>query len=49
MGAAWKDYAELATDIPSRVNVQSFTFISPMGDSVRYLLSPSNLMLINFV
>jgi uncharacterized membrane protein YedE/YeeE len=30
------------------VNVQSFTFISPMGDSVRYLLSPSNLMLINF-
>jgi uncharacterized membrane protein YedE/YeeE len=48
LGAAWKDYAELATDIPSRVNVQSFTFISPMGDSVRYLLSPSNLMLINF-
>jgi uncharacterized membrane protein YedE/YeeE len=48
MGAAWKEYAELATDIPSRVNVQSFTFISPMGDSVRYLLSPSNLMLINF-
>ena len=48
MGAEWKDYAELATDIPSRVNVQSFTFISPMGDSARYLLSPSNLMLINF-
>ncbi|HJX16977.1 MAG TPA: YeeE/YedE family protein [Acidiferrobacterales bacterium] len=48
MGAEWKDYAELATDIPSRVNVQSFTFISPMGDSARYLLNPSNLMLINF-
>jgi hypothetical protein len=48
MGAAWKDYAELATDIPSRVNVQSFTFISPMGDSVRYLLSPTNFTLINF-
>ena len=30
------------------MNVQSFTFISPMGDSVRYLLSPSNLMLVNF-
>jgi uncharacterized protein len=48
MGAAWKEYAELATDIPSRVNVQSFTFISPMGDSARYLLSPSNFTLINF-
>ena len=48
MGAAWKEYAELATEIPSRVNVQSFTFISPMGDSVRYLLSPSNFTLINF-
>jgi hypothetical protein len=48
MGAEWKEYAELATDIPSRVNVQSFTFISPMGDSVRYLLSPTNFTLINF-
>ena len=48
MGAAWKDYAEMATDIPSRVNVQSYTFISPMGDSVRYLLNPTNLTLVNF-
>jgi len=48
MGADWQDYADLSTEIPSRVNVQSFTFISPMGDSVRYLLSPSNLTLINF-
>ena len=48
LGAAWKDYADLATEIPSRVNVQSYTFISPMGDSVRYLMSPSNLTLINF-
>ena len=48
MGAAWKEYAELATEIPSRVNVQSYTFISPMGDSVRYLMSPSNYSLINF-
>jgi len=48
LGAAWKDYADLATEIPSRVNVQSFTFISPMGDSVRYLLSPSNFTLLNF-
>ena len=48
MGAAWKDYAEMAVDIPSRVQSQSFTFISPMGDSVRYLLNPTNLTLINF-
>ncbi len=48
MGAAWKEYAELATDIPSRVNVQSYTFISPMGDGVRYLTQPGNFTLINF-
>jgi len=48
MGAAWKEYAELATDIPSRVAVQSYTFISPMGDSVRYLTQASNFSLINF-
>ena len=48
LGAAWKEYAELATEIPSRVNVQSYTFISPMGDSARYLLSPSNFTLVNF-
>ena len=48
MGQAWKEYAEMATEIPSRVQAQSFTFISPMGDSVRYLLEPGNLTLINF-
>jgi len=48
MGVAWQDYADLSTEIPSRVNVQSFTFISPMGDTARYLLSPKNLTLINF-
>lgn len=48
MGVEWKDYAEMATEIPSRVSVQSYTFISPMGDSVRYLLSPGNFSLINF-
>jgi len=48
MGAEWKEYAELATDIPSRVNVQSYTFISPMGDGARYLTQASNLSLLNF-
>ena len=48
LGQAWKDFAEMATDIPSRVQVQSFTFISPMGDSARYLLNPAKLSLVNF-
>jgi len=48
LGQAWKDYAEMATDIPSRVQVQSYTFVSPMGDSVRYLLDPMKLSLVNF-
>jgi hypothetical protein len=34
--------------IPSRVQTQSFTFISPMGDSLRYLMAPARLTLINF-
>ncbi len=41
MGTAWKEWAELADTVPSRVEVQSYTFISPMGDSVRYLMSPT--------
>jgi uncharacterized membrane protein YedE/YeeE len=48
MGTAWKEYAEFATEAPSRVQVQSFTFISPMGDSARYLMQPSQLTFINF-
>jgi uncharacterized protein len=48
LGQAWKEYADMATDVPSRVQVQSYTFISPMGDSVRYLLAPGKLTLLNF-
>ncbi len=48
MGQAWKEYAEFATNVPSRVQVQSYTFISPMGDAVRYLLDPAKFTLINF-
>jgi len=47
-GRAWKEYAEMAIDIPSRVQVQSYTFVSPMGDSLRYLLSPAKMSLLNF-
>ena len=48
MGQAWKEYAEFASEIPSRVATQSYTFISPMGDSVRYLMDPTKVSLINF-
>lgn len=48
MGAEWKEYADFAPEIPSRVLVQSFTFISPMGDTFRYLMQPSKLSFINF-
>ncbi len=48
MGQAWKDYADMATEIPSRVQVQSYTFISPMGDTVHYLTHPTKLALVNF-
>lgn len=48
LGAEWKDFAEMSTVPPSRVEVQSFTFIGPMGDALRYLMSPANGELINF-
>jgi len=48
LGSEWKEWAEMADTPPSRVEVQSFTFISPMGDAVRYLLAPTNFWLINF-
>jgi hypothetical protein len=48
MGAAWKEWADFATEAPSRVMVQSYTFISPMGDTARYLLEPGKLSFINF-
>ena len=48
VGKAWKEYAEMATEIPSRVQTQSFTFISPMGDTLRYLMEPTKFSLLNF-
>ena len=48
LGQAWKEYAEMATEVPSRVQVQSYTFISPMGDSLRYLMNPTKMSLLNF-
>ena len=48
IGREWKEYAELATTVPSRVQTQSFTFVAPMGDTLRYALDPLNLSLISF-
>ena len=48
MGAAWREYAEFAAEVPSRVQVQSYTFISPMGDTARYLMEPTSFTFINF-
>jgi len=48
IGREWRDYAEMATVVPSRVQVQSYTFVAPMGDTVRYLLDPLNFSLVNF-
>lgn len=47
-GQEWRDFAEMAEVPPSRAQVQSLTFISPMGDLVRYLMDPHNLSLLNF-
>ncbi len=48
IGQAWKEWAEMADTLPSRVATQSYTFISPMGDAVHYLMDPGNFSLINF-
>jgi len=48
LGQAWKEFADMSAMPPARVEVQSFTFISPMGDAVHYLGSPGNLLLLNF-
>src|SRR3970282_107142 len=48
IGREWRDYAEMAPVVRSRVQVQSSTFAAPMGDTVRYLLDPANFSLVNF-
>lgn len=48
MGAEWKEYADFADTKPLRVETQSFTFISAMGDGARYAMNPQDTSLINF-
>ncbi len=46
--AAWKEWADFSEVVPSRVEAQSYTFVSPMADTARYLADPANTSLINF-
>ncbi len=48
MGARWKEFADFADTKPLRVETQSYTFISAMGDAVRYAMNPKDTSLINF-
>ncbi|MDR2000296.1 MAG: YeeE/YedE family protein [Zoogloeaceae bacterium] len=48
LGAEWKEWAGMTDAPPVRVQTQSFTFISAMGDGLRYLMSPSDFGLIDF-
>ncbi|MRR51239.1 MAG: YeeE/YedE family protein, partial [Rhodocyclaceae bacterium] len=48
MGQSWKEFADFADVKPLRVETQSFTFISPMGDAARYAMNPGDTSLINF-
>lgn len=45
---AWREAAAFAEERPSRVEVQSFTFVSPIGDTGRYLMEPGRWTLLNF-
>lgn len=48
MGTQWKEFADFADMRPLRVDTQSLTFVSPMGDLVHYLTSPRDFSLLNF-
>jgi len=47
-GQAWLEDAAFSDNPPARVAVQSFTFISPTGDTARLVLNPSHLEFISF-
>ncbi len=45
LGAEWWEEAFMDGE-PNRTAIQSFTFISPIGDTLRYLLDPTNFSLV---
>jgi uncharacterized protein len=44
----WRAHAMFADERPSRVEVQSLTFITPIGDTLRYLVEPARFSQLNF-
>ena len=48
LGVKWKEWAEFADTKPLRVETQSYTFISAMGDAARYVMKPTDFSLVNF-
>jgi len=47
-GQEWIEAAEFADEPPAGVGVQSYTFISPMADTLAYLANPANTIFITF-
>jgi uncharacterized protein len=45
---AWIEHATMAADRPARVAAQSLTFVSPIGDTLRWLSEPTRLTLVSF-
>lgn len=48
LGAEWREFAAFTLDRPIRVGAQSFTFVGPIGDTLRYLAEPTRLTLLSF-
>ncbi|MBL8483501.1 MAG: YeeE/YedE family protein [Rhodocyclaceae bacterium] len=47
-GLAWQDWAQFADQPPLRVAAQSYTFISPLGDTVHWLGRPLDVSRVDF-
>lgn len=48
LGAEWKEWADFVDERPVRIETQSFTFMNPMGDGARFIMEPTNFLLISF-
>ena len=48
LGVAWQDWAAMSDIPPLRVATQSLTFVSALGDGMRFLSEPTTVGLISF-
>src|SRR5262245_28818586 len=49
LGQSWKEFANFNMNVlPLRVQTQSYTYVSPLGDAVHYVLDPANFSLLTF-